>query len=134
MTKKNGELLRDGESKEQILLVQWFRRTYPDLRIFAIPNGGGRSRSQGARLKAEGVSPGVPDLFIPALALWIEMKSGSGRLSAAQKDWHDHLRECGYSVVTCWSKDEAIEKIEDSIVGSKALRGAVIGPKAIFEL
>jgi hypothetical protein len=26
-----------SEDREQMLLVQWFRRTYPGVRIFAIP-------------------------------------------------------------------------------------------------
>ena len=34
------------EHAEQALFVQWFRRTFPAVRIFAIPNGGGRSRSR----------------------------------------------------------------------------------------
>ena len=80
------------EHEEQRLLVQWFRRKWPDVRIFAIPNGGYRSRATAGRLKAEGVSPGVPDLFIPAWRLWVEMnRAKGGSLSAEQKDWIQYL-------------------------------------------
>lgn len=74
------------EHEEQRELVRWFRQTYTDVRIFAIPNGSGRSKSAGARLKAEGVSAGVPDLFIPGWRLWIEMKRiKGGSVSLEQK-------------------------------------------------
>jgi hypothetical protein len=44
------------EHEEQREFVQWVRQTFPTVRIFAIPNGGQRSRTTGAKLKAEGVS------------------------------------------------------------------------------
>ena len=90
------------EHQEQVLFVQWFRRTYVDVRIFAIPNGESRSKSAGARLKAEGVSAGVPDLFIPAWNTWIEMKrSKGGRVSDKQKDWWGYLEGVGHKVFIC---------------------------------
>jgi hypothetical protein len=85
------------EHEEQREFVWWFRRTYPDVRIFAIPNGGSRSRREGGRLKLEGVSPGVPDLFIPAWLLWIEFKkTKGGSVSAEQKDWIEYLNLIGH--------------------------------------
>ena len=50
------------EHEEQREMVRWFRQTYPNVRIFAIPNGEKRSISVAARLKVEGVNAGVPDL------------------------------------------------------------------------
>ena len=80
------------EHVEQREFVSWFRKTYPAIRILAIPNGSQRSRTTGARLKAEGVVAGVPDLLIPAWNLWVEMKrADGGAVSAAQKDWHRYL-------------------------------------------
>ena len=100
------------EHEEQRELVRWFRQTYADVRIFAIPNGGGRSKSAGARLKAEGVSAGVPDLFIPAWRLWIEMKRiKGGTVSPQQKDWHTYLRGIGDTVLVCKGAAEAKEQI-----------------------
>ena len=88
------------EHEEQREFVCWFRRTYPEIRIFAIPNGGIRSKSQAGRLKAEGVSPGVPDLYVPEWAMWIEMKrQKGGSVSLEQKDWHEYLISIGHTVI-----------------------------------
>ncbi len=101
-----------SEHTEQALFVQWFRRTYPDVRIFAIPNGGSRSRSQGAKLKVEGVSAGVPDLFIPHGSIWVEMKRAKGgSLSAEQKSWHSYLRGIGQTVIVGYGFEDAKDKI-----------------------
>ena len=98
------------EHQEQVEFVQWFRRQYPDVRIFAIPNGESRSQSAGARLKAEGVSAGVPDLFIPAWNTWIEMKrSKGGSVSEKQKDWIAYLESVGHQVFVCKGADSAKE-------------------------
>lgn len=101
-----------SESKEQILVVNWMRKNHKNLRIFHIPNGGGRSLVTAARLKLEGVSKGVPDLFIPALKLWIEMKDVKGGIvSEEQKDWIDYLRSHGYAAEVAKGHDEAIKII-----------------------
>jgi hypothetical protein len=106
----NSVLKVPTEHQEQVAFIQWFRRTYPDVRIFAIPNGEARSQSAGARLKAEGVSAGVPDLFIPAWNTWIEMKrSDGGRISPKQKDWWDYLSGIDHQVFVCAGADIAKE-------------------------
>ena len=93
-------------------MVSWFRREYPSVRIFAIPNGGGRSMAQGAALKAEGVSAGVPDLFVPAWGLWVEMKrSTEGVVSPAQKDWIAYLEGIGHTVIIGRGFDDAMEQV-----------------------
>jgi len=102
------------EHEEQREFVQWMRQTHPQHRIYAIPNGGHRGASQGARLKAEGVTPGVPDLHVPALRLWIEMKrTVGGTVSREQRDWHDYLRGIGDRVIVARGKEEAIKAITD---------------------
>lgn len=88
------------EHEEQREFVSWFRKTYPSVRIFAIPNGGARSPSVAGRLKAEGVSKGVPDLYIPAWRVWVEMKrQKGGAVSPEQKDWHKYLESIGDCVI-----------------------------------
>jgi len=101
-----------SEHQEQALFVQWFRRTFPDIRIFAIPNGGARNIVTAGKLKAEGVSPGVPDLFIPEWLTWVEMKRArGGSVSADQKDWHQYLVSLGHKVILGFGCDDAINKI-----------------------
>ena len=88
------------EHEEQREFVRWFRQTYPTVRIFAIPNGGARTPSAAGRLKAEGVSKGVPDLYIPAWRVWVEMKrQKGGTVSTEQKDWHQYLESIGDCVI-----------------------------------
>jgi len=100
------------EHEEQRELVRWFRQTHRGVRIFAIPNGGQRSIAAATRLKIEGVSAGVPDLFIPAWKLWIEMKRvKGGTVSAEQKDWLKYLEEVGYCVKVCKGAEAAKEQI-----------------------
>lgn len=88
------------EHEEQREFVRWFRQTYSGVRIFAIPNGGARSPSVAGRLKAEGVSKGVPDLYIPAWRTWVEMKrQKGGAVLPEQKDWHQYLENIGDCVI-----------------------------------
>jgi hypothetical protein len=103
------------EHEEQRELVQWFRRSFL-VRIFAIPNGGARSAGTGARLKAEGVSAGVPDLFVPAWNLWIEMKNEKGgTISASQRDWIEYLEGIGHTVIMGNGKEDAMDKVNKFI-------------------
>lgn len=100
------------EHEEQRELVKWFRQTYADVRIFAIPNGEKRTIGVAARLKVEGVSPGVPDLYAPAWRLWVEMKRiKNSSVSPQQKDWHEYLRKIGDTVLICKGSLDAKEQI-----------------------
>ena len=101
-----------SEHVEQSLFVQWFRRSYPNVLIFAIPNGGARSRATAGRLKVEGVVPGIPDLFCPEWHLWIEMKRvKGGALSAEQKGMIEYLRGVGYHVIVGKGAEDAKAQI-----------------------
>jgi hypothetical protein len=94
---------RHHESQLQRACVRWFRLQYPEHLIFAIPNGGRRSRIEAAIMQGEGVTAGVPDLQIvtPGKTFFVEMKAGAGKLTASQKDMHEKLRSLGFSVHTC---------------------------------
>jgi hypothetical protein len=83
------------------------------VRIFAIPNGGKRSKREALRLLVEGVSPGVPDLYIPAFSIWIEFKRQKGGVvSAEQKDWHEYLRGIGHTVIVARGDADARAQID----------------------
>lgn len=96
------------EHDEQVAFVNWFRIQYRGVRIFAIPNGGGRSKAEAGRLKAEGVESGVPDTYIPEWRCWVEMKrQKGGSVSPEQKDWHEYLRGIGDTVFVCKGAEAA---------------------------
>jgi hypothetical protein len=102
-----------SEHLEQVRLVSWFRKTWPNVLIFAIPNGGGRSMAQGASLKAEGVTAGIPDLFCPEWLLWVEMKKVSGGIvSPAQKGMISYLESIGQRVIIGHGFEDAKAQIE----------------------
>lgn len=102
----------NSEHLEQVRLVSWFRKTWPDVRIFAIPNGGHRGASQGASLKAEGVSAGVPDLVVPAWLLWIEIKRSTGGIvSPVQREWIQYLESIGHQVIIGRGFENAKEQV-----------------------
>jgi hypothetical protein len=102
-----------SEHLEQVRFVSWFRKTWPNVLIFAIPNGGGRSMAQGASLKAEGVVAGIPDLFIPAWLTWVEMKKVFGGIvSPAQKGMIHYLQSLGHHVIIGHGFENAKAQIE----------------------
>lgn len=101
----------EPEHDLQVACVKWFGLQYPRLRgrLFAVPNGGHRSKTEAAKLKAEGVVPGVSDLILLKSnrdfgALLIEMKttaSGS-RQSDRQREWQAIVTSLGeYKYVVC---------------------------------
>lgn len=101
-----------SEEREQMLFIQWFKRNHPNILIFHIPNGGYRRPSEAARLKAMGVVPGIPDLFIPEWRLFIEMKrTKGGKLSDVQKSVIKHLQCVNYSVILAHGHKQAIEQV-----------------------
>lgn len=99
------------EHQLQAACFQWFNLQYPEFRglLFAVPNGGGRSRIEAALLKAEGVVAGVADmlLLVPSMGyagLCIEFKAATktARQSEAQKNWERLINKHGaykYTVV-----------------------------------
>ena len=122
MNKINIKLL-PTEAEEQATLFSWATMKsgkYPELKLlFHIPNGGQRSKSEAARFKAEGVKPGVPDIFLPVArghwnGLFIELKrQKGGKISPAQRKWQEELLRHGYiSTIACGWKDAA-KIIED---------------------
>lgn len=53
------------ELAEQFGLVQWLRLTHPTVKFFAVPNGGKRDHTEATLKLLEGLSRGVPDLWVP---------------------------------------------------------------------
>lgn len=78
----------DAEHRLQCSIVQILYLTArKDVEWFAVPNGSYRSKRTAARLKAEGVRAGQPDLvfIINGFTHGLELKVGKGRQSEAQR-------------------------------------------------
>lgn len=108
------------ESEDQIALIAWFDLwATPDLkgRLFAVPNGGMRNKVTAAKLKREGVRPGVPDLMLLTprkgfAGLVIEMKREKGSsLSREQAEWLDWLGKQNFMTVICKGFQPAVDTI-----------------------
>jgi hypothetical protein len=120
-------MIQATESQEQKALFEWaclMTAKYKELELlFHIPNGGRRDAITGARLKAEGVKPGVPDLMLPVArntynGLFIEMKSASGWLNDNQARWIELLQNQNYCVVVCYGFNEARNILLNYLMGS----------------
>lgn len=95
------------EGQEQPLFLAEFRKAWPDVLIFSIPNGANAGPREKSRLKTQGLVSGVPDLFVPAWHLFIELKqTKSGKTSEKQDIVMDKLRVLGY---TCYVAFGAVE-------------------------
>lgn len=119
MAQKN-QVPHASESVEQIYLFRWAvlqECVYPELELmYHIPNGGYRNKAEAARLKMEGVKPGVPDICLPVArggyhGLYIEMKVKGNTTSEAQKRWIRLLKAQDYFVIVCYGQEEAIQVI-----------------------
>jgi hypothetical protein len=124
------------EHQHQVALIEWAHRVRlqpaSDVKpgstigcyLLAIPNGGKRSGPrEGARLKAEGVKPGVSDLLLPLrrggfAGLWLEMKAPGQRPNPRQRDWLDRMQRAGYRAEWCDDWTAASQLIADYLDGS----------------
>ena len=109
--------MRHIEHTEQTKFVMRARCMHPDLLIFAVPNGGKRDPREAARLKAEGVLPGVPDIVVARAAsgyhgLYLEFKTPTGRTSAKQQAVIAQLVDEGYRVEIVRSAEDAWTVLE----------------------
>jgi len=112
-----------SESSEQKALFEWAawnKGRYLGLHLmYHIANGGARHPATGARLKAEGVKRGTPDVHLPVprgqyAGLWIELKAKKGgRLAPEQLEWIEALREHGHAVAVCYGCDDAVRVIKE---------------------
>lgn len=110
------------EDQEQAKLIRWAElqeNVIPELEmLYAIPNGGGRTKATAGILKATGTKKGVPDLCLAAPmdgyhGLYIELKtpatlnSAAGRTSPDQRKWLQRLNARGYQATVCYGFEEA---------------------------
>lgn len=100
--------------------AEWECNRLPELKLmFAVPNGGYVMDPRVvAKLKSEGLKPGVPDIVLPVPrgrfhGLFIEMKRGHNKPSDKQEWWLKALEQQGYRCLVCYSWGEAQRMILD---------------------
>lgn len=111
------------EHEEQVALmrlVELHKGRWPELgMLYSIPNGGDRHPAVAAKMKAEGVKKGVPDLCLPIArggyhGLYIELKrQKKSQISPEQVQWIAALRGQGYRAEICLGATEAWDVISD---------------------
>ena len=121
----------DYEHGEQVTLFQWvdmMSKFHPMLlTMYAIPNGGMRNKVVAAKLKAEGVKAGMPDMHLPVACsgytgLYIELKvkNGNGvynKESNEQCVKRMQLNKVGNLSVVVFGYLDAIDMITDYMTG-----------------
>lgn len=121
---------RDLEHEQQCALFVWADAHVAERPLlawlFAVPNFSGRmgkrSARHGARLKAEGRKPGVPDVWLPVArggyhGLVIEMKVRPNTPTHEQRHWLLHLERAGFLARVCYTAEEAQQEIEHYLDG-----------------
>jgi hypothetical protein len=89
-------------------------RARPGVFAFHVPNGGWRSRVEGAILKAIGTVAGIPDILciFEGRCYALELKSEGGRVTDVQRVVHERLRAAGAVVAVAHGIDEALRILE----------------------
>ena len=107
------------ESQLQTKCVSWFNSNFPELRGLLYHNyNNPRNAVSGARLKAQGLVAGIPDLSLAAGSmLYIELKTEGGRVSIEQKSIHRQLEASGFEVKICWDLEEFVRAVVDHLDG-----------------
>lgn len=110
-----------SESVEQQTFFQWTAVAAgkrPELRLlYNVPNEGKRSALQGARMRAEGLRAGVPDICLPVprggySALYIELKAGRNKPTDDQIAWLAALDAAGNKTAVCWGWQAASKAVK----------------------
>lgn len=120
-TKKPRAKPVDREGLEQAALMAEVRLRYPDVAklLYHVPNGGHRIKAVAAKLKAQGVKAGIPDLVLPMarggyFGLYIEFKAKppfDAAVSPSQDAYIQALLDQGYLAIVCRGAIDALEAI-----------------------
>ena len=111
----------DREGQEQAALMAELRLRMPEVAdlIYHVPNGGHRVKAVAAKLKAQGVKAGIPDLVLPMarggyFGLYLEFKATppyDAEVSASQHERIRKLSDQGYLAIVCRGHFDAMEQL-----------------------
>ena len=114
-TQKRKRKPRHIEESIQVACVKWFRLQYPNLVIFAVPNGGSRNLYEAKNMKESGTLAGVADLVIVGnggKVLFVEMKAGKNKQEDSQVLFQNKVEKLGHKYIICRSKEQFMKEIE----------------------
>ena len=119
--RQDGLQWQPSEEEEQAAVMEWatlMRSQFPELSLlYHVPNGGWRAPATAAKLKAQGVKAGVPDLCLPVArggwhGLYIELKRRKGgKVSSHQSEWLQELTYQHYYATVAQGAEEACDVI-----------------------
>jgi hypothetical protein len=104
--------------------VKWFDLQHPMYILHHSPNGGRRTKFEGALFKRLGCRAGFPDLILlfgndDYNGLLIELKTDKGVQSKSQKAFEKKVKLTKYKYVICRSLTEFITEITNYINNKK---------------
>ena len=114
-TQKRKRKPRHIEESIQVACVKWFRLQYPNLVIFAVPNGGSRNLYEAKNMKESGTLAGVADLVIVGnggRVLFVEMKAGKNKQEDSQVLFQNKVEKLGHKYIICRSKEQFIKEVD----------------------
>ena len=106
---------RHLEESIQVACVKWFRLQYPNLVIFAVPNGGSRNLYEAKNMKESGTLAGVADLVIVGnggRVLFVEMKAGKNKQEDSQVLFQNKVEKLGHKYIICRSLEQFKKEID----------------------
>lgn len=114
-TQKRKRKPRHIEESIQVACVKWFRLQYPNLVIFAVPNGGSRNLYEAKNMKESGTLAGVADLVIVGnggRVLFVEMKAGKNKQEDSQVLFQNKVEKLGHKYIICRSKEQFMKEVD----------------------
>ncbi len=127
--KERKKSIGPSESQIQQQLIRWWAVFAANSNLdaeylIAFPLQGQRSARNGARMKAEGMRAGTPDMFVAVPrgkyhGAWLELKTEVGRPTPAQKDMLRRLDQQGYAASVAYGYDDAVRFIEAYMRGEE---------------
>lgn len=114
-TQKRRRKPRHIEESIQVACVKWFRLQYPNLVIFAVPNGGSRNLYEAKNMKESGTLAGVADLVIVGnggRVLFVEMKAGKNKQEDSQVLFQNKVEKLGHKYIICRSREQFMKEVD----------------------
>lgn len=127
MPKRKASLPKISEHAMQKMIVQWWslmhrRYALPEFSLYAVPNGGHRHPAVAAKLKAEGVRPGIPDIHVDVPrgqfhGLRLELKVKPNKPTPDQEKVLAFLNSQGYRALVVFDYGAAVAAIDAYLGG-----------------